>query len=73
LALDRFLGSRSPGYHAGSDSPASRLPDCMERLVHVANEVDEDRQGFDVGIPQGIAVGKKLLESLLSDLPTLSG
>jgi len=41
--------------------------------VHVANEVDEDRQGFDVGIPQGIAVGKKLLESLLSDLPTLSG
>jgi len=31
----------------GNAVAASRLPDCMERLMHVADEVDEELQGFD--------------------------
>ena len=35
----------------GDPVPASRLPDCVERLMHVADEVDEVLQGFDAVIP----------------------
>src|ERR1035437_10798537 len=34
----------------------------MERLMHVTDEVQEELQGFDAGIPWGIAVGENLLE-----------
>src|ERR1035437_2193682 len=35
----------------GDPVPASRLPDCVHRLMHIADEVDEELQGFDAVIP----------------------
>ena len=43
---------------------ASRLPDGVERLMHVTDEVNEELQGFDTVISRGIAIGENLLEYL---------
>src|SRR5208282_2549428 len=43
---------------------ASRLPDCVERLMYVADKVNEELQGFDAVIPWCIAIGENLLEYL---------
>ena len=41
---------------------ASRLPNCMERLMHVTDEVDEELQCFDAVIPWSSPIPENLFE-----------
>jgi len=43
---------------------ACRLPNGMERLVNVTNEMDKEIQGFDARFSLGISVSQNVLEDL---------